>query len=129
MAFETFTYFNFMGHAIYSGPHKIEISERFKNQWTDFKGQISNLKHVEKNDEYKFNGKNVDIQMTNLMINCLFLTFSNVRLLQLCGADYSLSRKVEIRKSFKSHSRDFNGQSLSLKYSEKKFNGKALTFT
>ena len=32
--------------------------------------------------------------MTNLMLNCLFLTFSNVRLFQLYGTDYSKSHKV-----------------------------------
>ena len=60
----------------------------------------------------KPNGKNVDIQMTNLMLTCPFFTFSNVRLFQLYGTDYtspvrdvdavseylfySLSHKVEI---------------------------------
>ena len=33
----------------YSVSHKVEINERFKSHWTDFKGQSSNLKHVEKN--------------------------------------------------------------------------------
>ena len=80
MAFETFVYFNFMGHAIVS--HKVEVSERFKSHWTDFKSQSSDLKHVEKIDEWKLNGKKVDVQMTNLMPNCLFLAFSNVRLFQ-----------------------------------------------
>ena len=37
--------------------HKVEISERFKSHWTDFKGQSSNLKHVEKIDDRKLNGK------------------------------------------------------------------------
>ena len=37
----------------------------------------------------KLNGKNVEIQMTNLMLNCLFLTSSNVRLFQLYGTDYN----------------------------------------
>ena len=40
--------------------HKVEISERFKSHWNDYKGQSSNLKHVKKIDEYKRNGKNVD---------------------------------------------------------------------
>ena len=74
----------------YSVSHKVEISERFKSHWNDFKGQSSNLKHVEKIDEYKRHGKNVDIQMTNLMLNCLFLTFSNVRLFQIYGIDYTM---------------------------------------
>ena len=62
---------------IYSVSHKVEIGERFKSHWTDFKGQLKfkTLKKI----EYKLNGKNVDIKMTNLMLNCLFLTFSNVK--------------------------------------------------
>ena len=32
----------------YGVSHKVEINERFKSHWTDFKGQSSNLKHVEK---------------------------------------------------------------------------------
>ena len=32
--------------------------------------------------------------MTNLMLTYLFLTFSNVRLFQLYGTDYSKSHKV-----------------------------------
>ena len=83
-----------MGQAIrsYSVSHKVEISERFKSHRLEFKGQSSNLKHVEKIDEKKLNGKNVDIQMANLMLTCLFLTFSNVRLFQLYGTDYSFTK-------------------------------------
>ena len=33
----------------YSASHKVEISERFKSHRYEFKGQSSNLKHVEKN--------------------------------------------------------------------------------
>ena len=55
--------------------HKVEISERFKSQRLEIKGQSSNLKHVEKIDEWKFNGENVDIEMSILMLNCTFLVF------------------------------------------------------
>ena len=34
-----------------SASHKVEISECFKSHWLEFKGQSSNLKHVEKIDE------------------------------------------------------------------------------
>ena len=33
---------------LYSVSHKVEISERFKSHRLEFKGQSSNLKHVEK---------------------------------------------------------------------------------
>ena len=55
--------------------HKVEISERFKSHRLALKGQSSNLKQVEKTDEWKFNGQNVDIQMSTLMLNCTFLAF------------------------------------------------------
>ena len=58
----------------YSVSHKVEISERFKSHRLEFKGQSSNLKHVEKIDEQKLNGENVDIQMSTL-VNCTFLAF------------------------------------------------------
>ena len=32
--------------------------------------------------------------MTNLMLNCLFLTFSNVRLFQLYGTDYNFDLRT-----------------------------------
>ena len=35
----------------YSASHKVEISEHFKSHRLEFKGQRSNLKHVEKTDE------------------------------------------------------------------------------
>ena len=35
----------------YSVSHKVEISERFKGHKLEFKGQTSNLKHVEKIDD------------------------------------------------------------------------------
>ena len=38
-------------YRIYSVSHKVEISERFKSHKLEFKGQSSNLKHVEKIDE------------------------------------------------------------------------------
>ena len=60
---------------MYSVSHKVEISERFKSLRLEFKGQNSNLKHVEKNDKRKLNGENVDIQMSTLMLNCTFLAF------------------------------------------------------
>ena len=37
--------------ANYSVSHKIKISERLKSEKLDFKGQSSNLKHVEKIDD------------------------------------------------------------------------------
>ena len=49
--FETVAFFNFMGHAIYSVSHKVEISERFKSHRLEFKRQSSNLKNLEKIDE------------------------------------------------------------------------------
>ena len=41
--------------------HKVEISERFKSHRLELKGQSSNLKHVEKIDGWKLNGKNDDL--------------------------------------------------------------------
>ena len=46
---------------VYSVSHKVEMSERFKSHSLEFKGQSSNLKHVEKIDECSLNEKNVDI--------------------------------------------------------------------
>ena len=60
---------------MYSAYHKVEISERFKSHRLEFKGQSSNLKHVEKIDKCKVDVENVDIQMSRLMLNCMFLVF------------------------------------------------------
>ena len=69
----------FLSIYAYSVSHKVKISERFKSHRLEFKGQSSNLKHVEKNDELKLNGENV----------ARFWRFSNIRLFQLYGRDYT----------------------------------------
>ena len=83
---------------LYIASHKVEISERFKNYWTDFKSQRSHLKHVEKIDEWKLHGKNVDIQMANLMLSCMFLTFSNVGLFQLLGQTIYIVSPIKLQR-------------------------------
>ena len=49
-AFETFDISTYKARYknMYSVSHKVEMSERFKGHRTEFKGQNSNLKHVEK---------------------------------------------------------------------------------
>ena len=44
---------------VISVSHKVKISERFKSHSLQFKGQGSNLKHVEKIDGRKLNAENV----------------------------------------------------------------------
>ena len=51
------------------------MSERFKGHRLEFKGQSSNLKHVKKMMNESLMEKNVDIEMTTLMLNCTFLAF------------------------------------------------------
>ena len=101
VAFETFAYFNFMGHAIYSQSHKVAT--------------LSNVSKV------KFKFKICRYLAKHCPFTCLEL-FERSLALQLYGTYYCVSHKVEISERFKSNVIEFKGQSSILKRRKKLMN-------